>query len=76
MSQPTPNGWRVISQRYGEQLGPDNQFHNVAYVTIQASDGSSTILAVPMEQYSPATVVALGDLWIEQHDAVRALGNG
>ena len=71
----TPNGWSVISQRYGERLGPDNQFHDVAEVTIQASDGSTTTLVVPMPQYNPNTVIQLGNMWIDNHDAVRAIGN-
>jgi hypothetical protein len=71
----SPRGWSVISQRYSERLGPDNQFHNVAEVTIQATDGSSTILVVPMPQYNAATVIALGNEWIDLHDSVRAIGN-
>jgi hypothetical protein len=28
-----------------------------------------------MPQYNPATVIALGNEWIDLHDSVRALGN-
>lgn len=75
MTSPTPNGWRVISQRYGERLMPDGNFHDVAEVTIQATDGASTTLAIPMGQYTPDNVIAQGNYWYERHTAVSAIGN-
>lgn len=75
MTSPVPNGWRVISQRYGERLMPDGNFHDVAEVTIQATDGASTTLAIPMSQYNPDNVVNQGNYWYEQHAAVAAIGN-
>ena len=75
MTSPTPNGWRVIGQKYGERLLPDGNFHDVAEVTIQAVDGATTTLVVPLTQYTPAGVVALGDYWYDRHVAVASLGN-
>lgn len=70
-----PNGWRVISQSYGEELMPDGNFHDVARVTIQSVDGATTTLAIPMTQYSPENVIAQGNYWYERHSAVASVGN-
>jgi len=76
MSQPqTPNGWRVVSQKYGERLLPDGNFHDVAEVTIQAVDGATTTLVVPLTQYTPDQVISLGNYWYDRHVAVASIGN-
>ena len=75
MTQPAPNGWRVLSQAYGEALMPDGSFQQVARVTIRADDGSTTTLEIPIAQYTPENVIAQGNYWYDQHAAVRAIGN-
>jgi hypothetical protein len=69
-----PNGWRVIRQNPTERfLGGD--FVDVVEVTLQASDGTTNTLIVPAARYTRDNVIALGNQWIEQHNAVASIGN-
>lgn len=70
-----PMGWKVIGQRNVERFMPTGQFENVVEVTIQADDGTANTLVVPSGKYNRDTVVAMGNLWIEQHNDVASIGN-
>lgn len=68
-------GWKVISQRNVERFMPSGQFQDVVEVTVQADDGTVNTLVVTRGQYNRDTVIALGNEWIEQHNAVASIGN-
>lgn len=70
-----PAGWIVVSQKHTERFMPNGQFADVVEVQIQATDGTYKTLVVPDAQYTPATVLALGDAWLEGHMAVMRLNN-
>jgi hypothetical protein len=70
-----PEGWHVISQRNTERFMPSGNFDQVVEVTVQADDGTTNVLVVPVAKYARDTVVALGNAWIERHNDVASLGN-
>ena len=66
--------WIVTSQKYSERYMPNGQFQDVAEVQVQAvDDGTFYSIVIPLAQYTPATVKALGDDWYANHVAVRAI---
>lgn len=70
-----PAGWNVVSQRHTERFMPNGQFQNVVEVQIQAYDGTYKTLIVPEVSYTAENVLALGDQWLSQHQAVMNLNN-
>lgn len=70
-----PAGWNVVSQKHTERYMPNGAFQDVVEVQIQATDGTFKTLVVPQAQYTPETVKALGDQWLEMHQAVFNLNN-
>ncbi|HEU5219178.1 MAG TPA: hypothetical protein VFU23_10995 [Gemmatimonadales bacterium] len=65
----------MTSQRNTERYMPNGQFEDVVEVQIQATDGTYKTLIVPAARYTRDNVIALGNAWIEQHNAVATIGN-
>lgn len=70
-----PAGWSVVSQRHNERYMESGQFVPVVEVGIRADDGTHKTLIVPEAQYTASNVLALGDQWLAQHDAILALNH-
>lgn len=70
-----PAGWTVVSQKHTEKFMPNGQFMDVVEVQIQAMDGTFKVITVPEAQYTADNVKALGDAWLEGHQAIFNLNN-